>query len=130
MDFIFDAIDGLLNPNATDGLGAIWNKNKYVLVKNEEGKLICLSYNIEMYKLIIEEYLKLNGFNKDLLKFEVKSFKKEELKKIIDCKIVALDKKLVLYKEVKEKAEKYFIDGYTEEIPKFGLNMYKTISQK
>lgn len=130
MDFIFDAIDALLNPNATNGLGAILNRNKYVLVKDEKGELICLSHKIDMYKQLIEGYLKTKGFNKNLFKFEIKSLKREELERIINYKIVLLDEELVLYKEVVEKAQNYSIKGYTGKTPKYGINKYKTIPQK
>lgn len=130
MNLILEAIGGVFDPNVVDGMNHLFNMNKYMLVKDEKGNLICLQHNSDIDRQIIEAYLKRQGLDKTLLKFEMKSMKREELEQIIKYKIVMLDEELVLYKEVEEKAKKYVIDKYTGKFPKHGFNVYKTISEK
>ncbi|QZY56136.1 hypothetical protein [Crassaminicella profunda] len=132
---IFDVIGAFLNnPKEIEaGFKEVFGlNNKYLLVKDKEDNLICVSYEGDYCRALAEEYLKRQGLDKTLVKFETKSIKNkdEQLKEIIKYKIVALDKELVLYKDVEKKAEEYVIKGYTGKFPKYGTNDYTTVSKK
>ena len=131
---IVDVIGAYLNnPKAIeDGFNKIFNGEKYLLVKDKEDNLICVSYDVEEFRVLAEEYLKRQGLDKTLVKFETKSIKNkdEQLKEIIKYKIVVLDKELVLYKDVEKKAQEYIIKGYNGKFPKYGTVEYTTVSKK
>lgn len=130
MNFILDAIDGALNPAAIGGMNYLINKNKYIIVRDEEENIICLNHAGDIERQLIEAYLKKNEYDKKLVKIDVEILKKEELVKNIQFKLVMLDDELVLYGDVIKKSGKFYIDKYTGKMPKSGLNVYKILSEK
>lgn len=119
----------LMNHDAIEkGFKAIIGINEYLLVTDANGNFVCLSYDMDSCRTIIEEYLKRQNLDKTLMKFEVKSLKNKDeiLKDIIKYKIVLLDGELVLYKDVEKKALEFNIKGFTGKFPKFGINRYTT----
>lgn len=132
---IFDVIGAFLqNPKSIeDGFKEVIGIKKYLLVKDKEDNLICVSYDGDICRQIVEKYLEAQGLDKTLVKFETKSIKKkdEQLKEIIKYKIVILDEKFAIYKDVEKKAKEYVIDGYNGKLPiKDELNKYITVSKK
>jgi len=109
------------------GFNEIRGIRKYIVVTNEEGKTICFLYDIDGCRDVIEKYLKENDFDKTIVKFDTKSIKNkdEELEELMPYKLVLLDMKLVLYKDIELKAKEYEIKGYTGKRPKFGINKYE-----
>ncbi|MCY6485518.1 hypothetical protein OW763_14380 [Clostridium aestuarii] len=131
---IFDAIGTFLqNPHAIeDGFKEVLGIKKYLLVKDKEDNLICVSYDLDVGRALVEKYLKQQGLDKTLVKFETKSIKNkdEQLKEIIKYKIVILDEEIAIYKDVEKKAQEYVVDGYDGNLPlKYEMNNYTTVSK-
>ena len=114
------------------GFNEIRGIKKYKIVTDDKGKTICFSYDIPEVTAVIEKYLIDNGFDRTIVKFESKSLKNKskKLEELIPYKIVLLDMKIVLYKDVVTKAEEYNIKGFSGSTPKFGLNKYETLEKK
>lgn len=119
--------------NIMKGFEVVLGIKNYLLVKDKEDSLICATYDIDAGRALAEEYLKRQGLEKTLVKFEKKSIKNknEQIEEICMHKIVLLDKELVLYKDVEKKAKEYVIDGYDGKLPiKYKINKYTTVSKK
>jgi|LGVE01.1.fsa_nt_gb hypothetical protein len=114
------------------GFNRLRGNDKYLLVKDMKDNLICLFYDIDSSTVLVDKYLKIKKINKKSVKFETKVMKKsdEEFELLIKQKIVILDGRIVLYKDVERKANKFDIKGFNGKLPKYGINKYEVISKK
>ncbi len=128
------AIDMLLinHDLIAKGFKEILGIKEYLLVFDQDSNIICALYDMDSCRTVVEEYLKRQGLDRTLVKFEKKSIKNkaEELKEILQHKVVILDGELTLYKHVAEKAKDYDIQGYDGKMPKYGINKYTTMAKK
>lgn len=102
---------------------------KYILVKDKDQKVICLTYNMEPCNTLIEHYLKDQSINNEDVIIEKISLKTQGDKaRLLPYKLIVLDNKLRLYKEVVEHAKQHTIKGYKEgHLPSRGLNKFETL---
>jgi hypothetical protein len=101
-----------------------------VYVLDEDKNLVCLIYDLEASRSMLFEYLKKHQLDVEKLEFGTTIPKKKaaDYHRLIQFKIVTLDDELVLFKDVVEKAKTHDIEGYDGKLPKFGMNVYKTIN--
>jgi hypothetical protein len=114
------------------GFNRLRGNDKYLLVRDMKDNLICLFYDIDSSNELVDKFLKIKKTNKKSVKFETKVMKKndEEFKVLIKHKIVILDGRIVLYKDVEKKANKFTIKGFNGKLPRYGINKYEVISKK
>jgi hypothetical protein len=126
------AIDMLMINHESIGKGiqAIRGVYNYIIVKDRNGEILCFSYDMDACEKLIEHHLINEELDRTVFKFEKKTIKNSDayLGGIMPYKLVLLDKKLVLYRDVMEKAKNHNVKGYKmDKRPKYGLNQYETI---
>ena len=121
------AIDSLLTNGdlISKGFNRILGRENVNVAYNENNEMICFFYNFDVTsKKIIELYLKKNNISFKEIKSEVFKRSSDEYEVLVLDKIVLLDKKFCLYKDVVKLAQFEDIKGYKNKLPKFGLNQY------
>jgi hypothetical protein len=131
---MFEAIEMCLNNSSAINAGfkRIFGIEKYLIVKDKKGNIVCLFHDVDVAKALVEKYIEKQGLDGNLLEFQISTIRRKDVhyKKLIEYKIVSLDKKLVLYKDILEKSNTYNIKGFKGKIPKYGINKYETIKEK
>lgn len=131
---MFEVIEMYLtNPSVIEaGFKRIFGIEKYLIVKDTEGNILCLFHDVDVAKAIVEKYLKKQGLDEKIVEFDTKTIRKkdEQYKKLMEYKIVLLNNKFVLYKDILKKSNEHNIKGFKGKLPKYGINKYETIKEK
>lgn len=128
---IFEIIDSFVinHDNISKGFGTITKGYKYLLAKDKDGEVICFVLDTDggQSRVLIQKYLENVGLKESFIKFENEHMKGscERYKELYPKKLCVLDKELLLYKDVEERAKTQDIKKFTGKIPKHGFNVYK-----
>ncbi|PAT02240.1 hypothetical protein CI105_02540 [Candidatus Izimaplasma bacterium ZiA1] len=112
------------------GFNRILGRETVNVAYNDNNEMICFFYNFDNNsKKILELYLKKNNIKYKQIKNEVYKRRSDIYEVLVLNKIVLLDKKFCLYKDVIKLAQFENIKGYKNKVPKFGLNQYFRIKK-
>jgi len=117
------------SPVQRDGYRELTGYKKYLIVKDENDKMICFGYNRDIGKSMIDAYLEAHDMEKEGFKFQVATLTKKALESSIDYKVVYLDNEAVLYKQVRELAESGNIVNWSNALPNGEFVKYTRINR-
>jgi hypothetical protein len=114
--------------NIGKGFKELTGKKDYIIAYYYD-TLVCYFYDLDAGKALINKYLEEQEYDLSKIRYEKKTLKKksEEVLNMKEFKIVILDKKIKLYKDIVELAKTTNIKGYKEGKLKETINVYQTI---
>lgn len=114
-------------PGHKDGFRQLTGYKKYTVVRNKIGDVILITYNNIYYHKLINNYLNENNIDMDALFINEETMSKKQFNLLEEYKLVMLDKKLMLYKNLKVIGERGSIKDYSPNKLKDKFNIFERL---